>query len=493
MDFMSNGTVAVIQTHCFGYPDKANLFRPDRSYPEYPHGTDCISPVKNGIYAAVRKSFYFMGLDKENYGTKEWNPLKDFIKPGDSVLIKPNLVMDHNPCGAGTDCLYTHPSVVAPVIDYILIALRGSGTITIGDAPVQDCKFEKLIDESGYKALVNWYTKKGYDIHLVDFRELTAKVSGGIHIQEINTRAKGTVIDLGGSSEFADADPESFDKMRITNYDPDLLQLHHSPRKHEYYVSDYLLSADCVINMPKPKAHRKAGVTISLKNMVGMNVRKEYLPHHTMGSSQESGDEYEQKNSLMSLRSKLWDKRNHCSAQGKEASARMYNLFNHLCSAILQISGASHYSEGSWWGNHTISRTIADLNKILYYADKNGVMQPVPQRKILILADMIISGEKEGPLLPTPKQTGMIVAGINPVCFDEAVTTLMGFDIRQIPTLSTARNIKGNYKLVEADTQPVFYSNVSEWNKKTISSVDKATLFHFIPTEGWKGHIEIGM
>ena len=44
--------------------------------------------------------------------------------------------------------------------------------------------------------------------------------------------------------------------------------------------------------MPKPKCHRKAGMTSALKNFVGANVRKEFLPHHTMGSIKEGGDEY---------------------------------------------------------------------------------------------------------------------------------------------------------------------------------------------------------
>ena len=141
----------------------------------------------------------------------------------------------------------------------------------------------------------------------------------------------------------------------------------------------------------------------------------------------------------------------------------------------MKISG-SNYSEGSWWGNNTICKTIADINKILYYADKKGNMQSEPQRKILITADMIVSGEKEGPLMPSPKNAGMIISGVNPVCFDEAIATLMGFDINKIPTLKQIRKRNTKYRIVSSDIHPIFI----------------LTHLKYIiqPSSGWCGHIE---
>lgn len=489
MEFLRNRKVALTVTQTYQYPDKHTFYRPDSAYPEYYFGEKYLSSSKNEVYAAVRESLHLLGLDAEHYGTEEWNPLKDFVKPGDHVLIKPNLVMDNNPSGEGTDCLYTQPAVVAPMVDYVLIALRGKGKIVIGDAPMQECKFEKLIEESGYKSMIEWYREKGHDVELVDFRELKSDVVNGIRVQKINDNARGRVINLGTDSEFAGTSSEELDKMRITNYDPDILKQHHTVDKNEYYISDYVLNADCVINMPKPKCHRKAGVTISLKNMVGINVRKEYLPHHTMGSVEEGGDEYAKKNAVHRLRSRLWDKRNKLSAQNKLVKARVYNFISKICSAILKMRGLKYF-EGSWWGNHTISRTIADLNKILYYADKGGRMQSIPQRKVLIVADMIISGEKEGPVMPSRKEVGMIAAGINPVCFDEAIAGLMGFDKEKIPTLKTARGVK-KYPLITSNAEPVFYSNENKYEQHTPEELSPKERLSFIPSRGWKGHIEI--
>lgn len=52
-----------------------------------------ISYENNHVFQMVSDAFYLLGLDKENYGTKLWNPLGEYVNPGDRVLIKPNLVM----------------------------------------------------------------------------------------------------------------------------------------------------------------------------------------------------------------------------------------------------------------------------------------------------------------------------------------------------------------------------------------------------------------
>ena len=38
----------------------------------------------------------------------------------------------------------------------------------------------------------------------------------------------------------------------------------------EYCISEACLEADVIINLPKPKTHRKAGFTGALKNMIGV-------------------------------------------------------------------------------------------------------------------------------------------------------------------------------------------------------------------------------
>lgn len=485
MNPMIEEKIAVVSVDKIVYPSNASLFRPGRPYAEYLWKNE-ISEYENYVYDAVRNAFKELGLDKERYGTCEWNPLGDYIKTGNSVLIKPNMVMHNNLSGNGNECLYTHPSVVAAVIDYVVIALKGNGKIIVGDAPMQECNWNDLIENSGYSKLCEWYSSKGIDIQLVDFRGLVSEVEHGMYIQKINENTPGQIVRLNENSEFANLDNQIQKNMRITNYEPSELLKHHHDKTHEYCISQYLLDADVVIDMPKPKSHRKAGFTGALKNFVGVNIRKEYLPHHTQGAAEQHGDEYNKKSLMHLFQSHLVDKRN-------------YYMFNnmkkkvHICNLAIKASGLflnkSNYFEGSWWGNNTISKTIADINKIVCYASKTGELCEIPQRKILCVADMVIAGEKEGPVLPEPKEAGLIVAGDNLLCVDEVICTLMGFDVNKVPVLNCVRNVR-EYS-ISNNSIPFIVSNCAKYNKKRIGEIDKKDLLSFIPTNGWKGHIEL--
>ena len=78
------------------YPSPENYYNPDFSYPEYLWSSSDISQEKNSIYEMVRDSLIGLNLDAGNINKKEWNPLGEFIKEGDVVLIKPNWVMHYN-------------------------------------------------------------------------------------------------------------------------------------------------------------------------------------------------------------------------------------------------------------------------------------------------------------------------------------------------------------------------------------------------------------
>lgn len=481
--------IAVYNSQIYEYPQASSLFRPDTAYPEYMLSD--LSENRNTTYESIRECFILLGLDKENIGKDNWNPLGVYIHPGDSVLIKPNLVMDVNfNKGGGTDCLYTQPSLVAAVIDYTLIALKGQGKIVVGDAPMQECNFDTLKINSGYDVLERYYQEKGYNVKLADFRELSSVVRNGVYYSTIKEDAKGKIVQLGKESDFYEMPKELEERIRITNYDPRILPTHHQGDTQEYYISDYILNADVIINMPKPKTHRKAGVTIALKNFVGANVRKEFLPHHIFGSTSDNGDEYLKKCVIHKLRSHLLDKRNIYRADHKYKSAHFIQYPIKLCTIFLKLTG-NNYTEGSWYGNHTISRTINDLNKIVMYADKKGIMSPERQRKLLIIADMIVSGEKEGPVNPTPKNVGIVAMGDDPLLFDESITTLMGFDINKIPTFKGIRAYKGLYKIFDGNDDVIFVSNDKSLNNKKPCDVDKKNRLHYEATNGWKGHIEI--
>lgn len=484
---MDSSSIVIIESERYDYPKHAP-FRPSDMYPENPF-PEAECDKENYIYGMVREGFRLSQYDLEHFGAKEWNPLGGLIHPGSTVLIKPNLVTDFNPSGGGTDCLYTQPSVVAAVCDYVIIALNGTGRIIIADAPVQECDFEKLIRDSGYLALLHFYQKhlpEGISIELTDMRGIRSKPGGAGLFEYYSSDVPSTTVNLGGESEFSDVAEDKIRNMRITNYDPAILQKHHNAMNHEYCISALVLDADVVINMPKPKTHRKAGATAALKNMVGINARKEYLPHHTNGSFRNGGDEYLHRSLVKSIKNFALDQKNHYNqGVGNRLLALPFQMLNRITDACMRLIFWDRYYEGSWYGNTTISRTIIDLNKILLYADKQGRMQESQQRQYLIVADMIVCGEKEGPLQPMPKNVGWIAMGDNPVAFDEIIMTLMGAKTEMISTLVQAKKQHGKYKVPICAEDPVIVSN-GKLNGKMRGTLKKNDILYFEPTSGWR-------
>ncbi len=463
------------------YPDKAELFRPGVAYPEYLYNE--ISMHGNDAYDLVRESLFLLGLDKENFGKPCWNPLGDLIKQGDCVLLKPNLVMHTNPKGHGLDCLVTNPSVVAAAIDYVLIALNGSGKIIVGDAPMQECDFKSLVCELGYEALIKFYKNKNIDIELIDFRNVKTYVDHGLRKLREPAGNKGKIVDVTSISSFNGLSQQHMDNLRITNYDPRILRPHCNIHKHEYKIAEEVLKADVIINLPKPKTHRKAGITACLKNMVGINASKEFLPHHTVEGKSDKGDAYKHRNPMLRISNYLLDKKNICVHENRFFAASLLRCLVVGFRIMGRIVKFEKYSEGSWYGNETIWRTILDLNKILMYADKEGIMRKERQRRVFNICDLVVSGENDGPVNPSRKDVGIICAGYDPVSCDEVVAALMGFEKDKIPTLREARSCTPS---IAGSSEYIIVSNSERWDKRHVYELTREDSFAFIPNPGWK-------
>ena len=269
-------------------------YHPGFNYPEYPF--NCWYD-ENDAYDAVRNLFLILGLDDVNAGKESWNPFGDFIKPGYNVLIKPNFVFDHNIIPEfGTDCLITHGSIIRAVIDYVYIALKGSGKIIIGDSPIQSADFNRIINISGLREIVDFYekNKENIEIKIIDFREEKGYIDNlrGLVREKLDGDPLGySLVDLKEYSEFFQS-AEDCEKLRVTNYNKEDLFEHHMKNEHSYLISQTVLNSDVIINLPKLKTHRKAGFSVALKNIVGINVVKNCLPHHKIGSKEENGDAY---------------------------------------------------------------------------------------------------------------------------------------------------------------------------------------------------------
>ena len=193
-----------------------------------------------------------VSFDSEKFGTQGWNPLREIITPGDTVLIKPNLVRHYNPLGHNTDSLITHASVIRAVADYVLIALRGSGKLIIGDAPLQSCDIREAIMENGLSDLLAYYSKIGIDVDFRDFRLVATKNDTKLTRTAVSGDPTGfTHFNLGPKS--LHHGDESFKKFRVTNYDPAFMQKYQNLSDHIYIIANSILDADVIISMPKLK------------------------------------------------------------------------------------------------------------------------------------------------------------------------------------------------------------------------------------------------
>lgn len=460
--------------------------RPDRQYPEYPFPELGISDKPNDVYDMVRDMFLKLELDKNRIGSREWNPLAEYISPGNVVLIKPNWVKHENIAvkgKRGMDCLVTNASVLRCIIDYVLVALKGRGKIVVADAPVQSCDFEKLKVRIGLCYLEDFYRKAGIDIQFEDLRNYKSRREGkNIKNEPIKSKYAGKVINLGKYSYFFHNCKEG--KLRITNYDYRNVNRHHQGKRQEYCVSEACLEADVIINLPKPKTHRKAGYTGALKNMVGINAAKDYLPHHTKGSyTMGEGDEYYFGSKAAAWKSNINDL---IDILEKKSLYRISQMVK-KCGDILVNNwyDEERYSEGSWWGNDTIWKTILDLNMIVLYADKTGKLKRKAQRTVITIGDMLVAGEKEGPIFPTPKKSCSLIFAENSVLFDEILVRFMGFRAERFILLKEAEK---NPKLFIGDIEKcIINSNVDRF-RGCISEFE--TDYHFVPSKGWKGYID---
>lgn len=464
------------------------VFAPEEQYPEYPFDSERISE-KNDVYRMIRDIFIEAGLDKAHVGTREWNPLGRYISTENTVLIKPNLVRHINPAEddmqRGMECLITHPSIVRCIFDYVYIALKGKGKIVIADAPVQNCDFEKMLDNSGYGSLFEYFKTletKEIKIEIGDLRE-TKMSEDSLYQRQTDEKDfhwTSRVVDIKEKSNFMTVSNKR--KFRVTCYHGGDTVKHHTNGRNEYCISDVALKADVIINLVKPKSHRIAGYTAALKNVIGINSRKEYLPHHMKGSVANGGDEYQHSHILLKyINSTGNDIKNWALRNKMVHLTKTMNQFCRITGKKLDSLENNRKKFGMWSGNDTIWRTILDVNYIVRYCDKEGMLHNEPQRKILHIGDMIVCGEKEGPLRPNYKYVGGILFSENAVEFDVCTTRLMGFDYQKIPTL---KNAILDRRLYLGKVEEIYMRS----NEKTFNGYvfDMEENFHFCPTEGWE-------
>jgi len=479
------------------YPQRPP-FDPPEVFPEFASMKDVEfrTDSSNQIYGAVRNLLAALELDMENYNSAGWNPFKRFVKKGQKVLIKPNLVTHKHPQGDkaifGT---ISHPSIIRSLIDYARLAIGPDGHIIIGDIPIENCDFNVLCEITGLKSMYDSLKKRGYkNLELFDFRTFRTEQYPDSSVIKNNLPGdpRGyTDIDSGRLSLFQELEDilgkqnyytlgdHSVDHINPKTRKIGLPNKYHSNGRHVYKISNSVLDSDFVISLAKLKTHKFAGVTLCLKNAVGICAGKEFLPHRRPGTPAEGGDSFPCYPSIRYV-GRLRLKRAIYRAIGGKTARRFVSLVRKVLPQKLPHEARLEPLYGDWYGNDTIWRTILDLNLILLYADRHGLDLSQQKRNYLGLIDGILGMDHEAPMAGLTVQSNLLIAGIDPIAVDILGTYMMGFDPHKITTI-TGANAKQCSVL--GDTE------LDEEQIAGNTSLDNA-ICKFVPTKGWAELLE---
>jgi uncharacterized protein (DUF362 family)/NAD-dependent dihydropyrimidine dehydrogenase PreA subunit len=167
----------------------------------------CTDYDRARVEAAVREAIELVG------------GIGRFVEPGQSVLIKPNLLQAVTPDRAVT----THPEVLRAVA---VLAREAGGDVTIAESPAVG-KYEVAIEKSGFRSVA----------------------------EELGV----PLVPMDGPIEIERPDAARFRKLRLARC---------------------VVEADVVINLPKVKTHQQVFLTLAVKNLFGCVVGREKLAWH---------------------------------------------------------------------------------------------------------------------------------------------------------------------------------------------------------------------
>ena len=490
--------VAVVRTGEAAYPLRTP-YHPSEQYPEYPfaaHG----AAEPNHVYAGVRQLLHDLGYDREPYGTRLWNPLGHLVKPGMTVFLKPNFVASRHATGGNLWSIVTHPSVLRAIADYVWIALRGEGRIILGDAPQYDCDFAQLNRAGGLTDIAAFYSgQTGPAFELVDLRRYwsTWKHFPSLLIPLPGDPKGAVTVNLDGTSALRDL--ANRDLLYGAVYQREETITAHTGGNQVYEVSRTIMEADIVISVPKLKVHKKVGVTLNIKGLVGIATNKNLIVHYRVKPPSQGGDQYPDnlltpiERFLVATERWMYDHLLAPRVRPLEYLHRsIYWLHNHTSKKLgLTVDPRKRLMDaGNWYGNDSAWRMAVDLLRLFYYADSGGALHAEAVRRTFSIIDGVIGGENNGPLAPDATLSGVLIGGENFVSVDLVAARLMGFDPRRIrmftailadPTLA--------FGISNPETDIEVLAHDPRWQSCLSDGRDR--FLNFAPHPGWVGHIEV--
>ncbi|HEX6750644.1 MAG TPA: DUF362 domain-containing protein [Longimicrobium sp.] len=478
--------VSVCRDGALAYPAPHD-HSPPEPFPESPFPG--APPGGNRVYALVRRALQASGADAGRFGTPAWNPLGEWILPGQRVFVLPNLVVERRPGEPEADfrgkC--THGSVLRAVLDYAALAAGGAERVRFGNASLQSCDYASVAAETGAAAVGAFWAEHDGDRGPLDLRATVTRWTRFGALLERRTRHPEDVVhvDLGADSlldELYRGGPAP--EFRVGDYDHREMAEYHAPGRHVYAVHRAVLEADAIVSVPKLKTHEKVGITCALKGTVGAIARKECLAHHRKGGAGQGGDEYPGGTPVHLLASEMADR---VTTMDAGVGANLVRVASKGLYRALRVGPG--IMAGGWHGNDTAWRMALDIARILRFARADGTLASTPQRTHLVLVDGIVGGEAEGPVYPRGNPCGAVVFGSDPVWADVACARVMGFDPAAIPLVARALDPLP-YPATELREGDVHV--MVDGSPAGLEDLNRVLERGFVPPKGWKGHVEAG-
>lgn len=288
--------------------------------------------------------------------------LKTLVRPGGTVLIKPNWVEP----SYWYNGKITHPTLVWQMAAMAAAAVGAEGHVLVAEGTAEARDWGPIVRYTGSDHTVAGQRANGLPVRLMD---LDAARNGRLSVY------------LGRLSRFASSNEVYYDAHsgrmgRIGD-----------GRVGRYLIARPVIDADLVIDFAKAKIHCSAGVTLGLKNFLGI------VPAND-------------------------------GPYGDNASKDVPH------------SSADERADGRVLvSNRTLGYSMADLAAAATYVARDGSVQRRAQRNLLYVVDGIISGGNYQ-YNPTPKLTGWVAASRDPVALDHVGTRLLGFDVAKVLSLT---------------------------------------------------------
>ena len=371
--------------------------------------------------------------------------IASFLGNGDParlVVVKPNWVQEaHEYKPDVWEPVITHPSVVLAAVETLADKMGGKGTICICDAPHTYASFEAIVARGDLKNSLKNIRSRWPDLklELIDLRREVWILKEQVVIDRRPNPEdpRGYVrLDLGRDSLFYGHLGEG--KYYGADYDTRVVNKHHRGEKQEYLLAGTPVKCDLFVNLSKMKTHKKTGITCCLKNLVGINGDKNWLPHHVEGSPKSQGDEFPDECFSHAVERQLKKIGRMMALRFPVVGTLAYRKMRNVGKCVLGDS-ENIIRNGNWYGNNTCWRMALDLNRAFLYGNSDGTLQEAfKPKRYLAVVDGIVGGEGSGPLCPDPVSSGVMICGTNPAVVDAVTCRLMDFNPERLAIVKHA-------------------------------------------------------